>query len=207
MEDLTLYDPVFIDVYRCWTTCREMLNDRGYVIPPNINNVKVAEFLKLFKNEDGLLDYNTIDMEAKHPNETKILIKFLLDPSISYKAGDVAAARNEINEQHGEDMRVIFVLRNKPKSNVSLDPNSEMFLLSELIINRINHRLVPKHILLSDAEKKELLNTYDCKDAQLPRMLTTDFVARYFGAKPGDIFKILRPSPSAGFYVSFRVVK
>jgi DNA-directed RNA polymerase I, II, and III subunit RPABC1 len=207
MEDLTLYDPVFVDVYRCWTTCREMLADRGYNIPLNIKNVKVGEFLKLFKNEEGTLDYNSIDMEAKHSNGTSILVKFLLDPSISYKAGDVAAARAEINEEQGEDIKVIFVLKNKPKSNVTLDQNSEMFLLSELIINRINHRLVPKHIMLTDTEKKELLNTYDCKDTQLPRMLTTDFVARYFGAKPGDIFKILRPSPSAGFYVSFRVVK
>jgi DNA-directed RNA polymerase I, II, and III subunit RPABC1 len=66
---------------------------------------------------------------------------------------------------------------------------------------------VPKHLLLTEAEKKDLLLTYDCKDTQIPRMVTTDFVCRYFGAKPGDMFKIYRPSPSSGFYITYRVVK
>lgn len=66
--------------------------------------------------------------------------------------------------------------------------------------------LVPKHTLLNDAERQELLNKYKITLRQLPRILLTDPVIESLGGKMGDVVKIVRKSPNAGESVYYRVV-
>ncbi len=66
--------------------------------------------------------------------------------------------------------------------------------------------LVPKHTILGEKEKNELLKRYGITLKELPRILESDPMAKLLDAKPGDVIKIERESPVAGKSVYYRVV-
>ncbi len=70
----------------------------------------------------------------------------------------------------------------------------------------IRHVLVPEHIILSDKETKDLLESYNISVAELPKIKTNDPAIRHLDAKPGAVVKILRDSMSAGETVFYRTV-
>jgi DNA-directed RNA polymerase I, II, and III subunit RPABC1 len=201
------YDSYFIDVFRTWITCREMVTDRGYTIPLTFMKAENNDFYTLYQNIDAPAGFNNYDILGTK-GDKRILLKFTLDKDVVNRQ-DIITFRNSVNETYGENTDVVYVVKTKPNTFVykEIKENDEIFLMSELVFNRTKHRLVPKHVLMSEVEKKDVLSTYDCRDTQIPRMVTTDYLARYFGAKAGDMFKIYRPSPSSGVYITYRVVK
>jgi DNA-directed RNA polymerase subunit H len=72
--------------------------------------------------------------------------------------------------------------------------------------NILEHELVPKHEILSEEEKQEVLKRLGVKPEELPLLLVTDPVARAIGAKPGDVVRIIRESPTAGKAIAYRLV-
>ncbi len=74
-----------------------------------------------------------------------------------------------------------------------------------------SHTLVPEHILLSEEEKRSILDKYQISIDNLPKILITDPVVRLMGTpeepvKPGDVIKIIRKSPTAGTAIAYRIV-
>ena len=68
------------------------------------------------------------------------------------------------------------------------------------------HGLVPKHIKLSDKDKKQLLEKYNITLNELPKILANDPAIKDLGLKTGDIVKIERKSKTAGEYDYYRGV-
>ena len=80
------------------------------------------------------------------------------------------------------------------------------FLVDHLVNNPAEHVLVPKHERVPVGEHPELLKQMYAKKTQFPLIVFhQDIQARILGLVPGDIVKITRPSPSAGYYVEYRV--
>ncbi len=69
-----------------------------------------------------------------------------------------------------------------------------------------NHILVPKHSKISEKEKKALLEKYDITIRELPKISYKDPALKGLDAKPGDVIKITRSSPTAGEAIYYRVV-
>jgi len=65
---------------------------------------------------------------------------------------------------------------------------------------------VPKHEILTEKEKQELLSRFKVQPYQLPKIKASDPAVKVIGAKPGDILRIIRKSPTAGEYHAYRYV-
>ena len=73
-------------------------------------------------------------------------------------------------------------------------------------LNLLEHELVPEHIILSKEEAEEVLKKYKITPHQLPKLLSSDPIAKLIGAKPGDIVKIIRKSPTSEKFIAYRYV-
>lgn len=98
------------------------------------------------------------------------------------------------------------ITQNNMKAINALNLPIEIHLLNRLQFNITKHHLVPKHELIRDKrviddviEKYKLKNKY-----QLPIILKTDPIAKYYGMKNGDLVKITRSSETAGEYIMYR---
>ena len=81
------------------------------------------------------------------------------------------------------------------------------FQAHTIVNNPMEHVLQPAFELLPRSEHATFLKQNRIKSiANLPLIkFHEDMVARIMGLTPGDIVKIIRPSPSAGEYISYRV--
>ncbi|MEA3558171.1 MAG: DNA-directed RNA polymerase subunit H [Candidatus Thermoplasmatota archaeon] len=72
--------------------------------------------------------------------------------------------------------------------------------------NVMENYLVPRHSIISEEEVKELLDRYGIKLSQLPKILMMDPCSKALNAKPGDVLKVERQSPTAGSSNYYRIV-
>jgi len=68
------------------------------------------------------------------------------------------------------------------------------------------HVLVPKHEIISESEKEELLKRYGITLRQLPRIFMNDPAIKHLNPKIGDVVRIRRKSATAGETEYYRVV-
>jgi DNA-directed RNA polymerase subunit H len=68
------------------------------------------------------------------------------------------------------------------------------------------HVLVPKHEIISESEKEELLKRYGITLRQLPRIFMNDPAIKHLNPKIGDVVRIRRKSVTAGETEYYRVV-
>lgn len=81
----------------------------------------------------------------------------------------------------------------------------QVFYTKELMYNPLKHSLVPQHEKLSEAEGKEIMESYMIKQKiQMPIISKNDIIARWLGLKQGDIVKITRYNETSGTYYYFR---
>jgi DNA-directed RNA polymerase subunit H len=74
-------------------------------------------------------------------------------------------------------------------------------------INILDHKLVPKHEILTGDEKNKVMKTYGIKKLnQFPKIFKSDPAMRSLKVKPGDVIKIIRKSDATGESIYYRVV-
>jgi len=73
-------------------------------------------------------------------------------------------------------------------------------------INILKHNLIPKHIKLSEEEKKQVLDHYNISVTQLPQITISDPAIKELKAQIGDVIKITRASPTANQTIFYRAV-
>ena len=104
-----------------------------------------------------------------------------------------------------------FVLIDKPTKrtvkqimNPKLYFNCEFFFLHEFLEDIPSKNFIPKHYLLTEEDKNELSKNIDLNT--LSRILKTDTMCRYYGAKIDDVLKIIRPNLTCGDSICYKIV-
>jgi len=75
-----------------------------------------------------------------------------------------------------------------------------------LKIDILEHMLVPKHEIMSDSEIEDELSDADFVKEDLPKIKIDDPVVKHIDAKVGDVLRITRDSPTAGEFITYRIV-
>lgn len=82
----------------------------------------------------------------------------------------------------------------------------EYFEEAYFMMNIIDHIDVPEHILLPKSEHQKVFDQYNCDKDSMPLILSKDPICRYYGAKNGDMFRIIRNSQASGKTIIYRYV-
>ncbi len=76
----------------------------------------------------------------------------------------------------------------------------------EMAFEPWKHALVPLHEKMTEKESKAVFEKYHLRMHELPKINSSDPALRNLNAKPGDLIKITRKSPTAGTTVFYRGV-
>lgn len=68
------------------------------------------------------------------------------------------------------------------------------------------HKHVPKHEILTEEEKDQLLKQYRVHPYQLPQIKASDPAVKAIGAKASDVVRVIRRSTTAGEHIAYRYV-
>ena len=111
-------------------------------------------------------------------SELTAFIKFAEENG--YNAGIIIISHTTISES----------VQNSLVRNISEKGNQlvQIFEIRKLQFNISKHRKVPHHKLLSDAEKAEIVKLYE--PDKMPKILCQDEMAKFVGARPGDIVEV-----------------
>jgi len=183
-------------------TIIEMVNERGY--STSNTTLNYAAFISQFPSAAS----NPSILNFVCTKDNSLSIHFTTEDKLSKKT--LESLSNEYSAQGINSIILITNTKLNPACKAllkSIKLNVEHFLVEELQFNITKHHLVPHHRVMPMDEQKELLGRLKCEIGNLPTILTTDPVCRFFGAKVGDVFEIRRNSQTAGTALYYRAVR
>lgn len=170
---------------------------------------KILADIPRMKNDKEIYQFTT-DGEAAQGTviNNKIYVKYIRQNVTSLnKCPNLTRFMNDYKESY----KIIIVekITGSTASRVVASygrKTTEILQEREMMVNIFEHNLSPKYQILSEHETSELLEAYDLKLDQLPRILTKDPVVRYLRLEKDQVLRIIRASESSGNFVTYRVV-
>jgi DNA-directed RNA polymerase I, II, and III subunit RPABC1 len=188
------------------TNIIKMLVNRGFINKENENKY-IEKFIN--DNNDNLI--YTIKLDNDKNYNTTIPKKQIMVTILNYKVISVNKTSQIGNFifKYFEDYKIILLDSINAKSEQTIDDFNtpyEIFKISQLSENIVDNIYVPKHIVLPEEEGKQVLDAYCAKKKDMPFILTTDPIAKYYNMKNGEVCKIIRNSSITVNTIFYRLV-
>ncbi len=190
----------------------------------DLSNVELnmKEVVNIVIKNLGLMFYRRNYMKSKSFSD-KIVENLVSDKMHTFELDNIKYNINIINQDvknisggspiddylnKSVDINKFLIVKNfskKTYSQIIKDyKNVEIFTIYEFLEDIPSKEIIPQHILLNSDEKKELLESFGLNE--LGRIYSTDIMARYYGTKTNDVFRIIRPNINSGTSVYYRLV-
>lgn len=195
-------------IYRSRITLLNILEERGFDVEkyrkfsPAEMAVAIEAFAGLsftvFKREDP--EYRCEVMYSRLSRQK--LEGFLLnqEPETPHPTEYIVMIIEPVTDVHHQLALKAYMMNNKLRVS--------FFNVQNLIFDPRQHVLVPRQELVPEKEHKAIMDSWNITSkTQMPMIrYHVDPIVRILGGVPGDILKIIRPSPSAGTYEFYRVI-
>lgn len=198
------------DIHKSLKIVSEMLTDRGVQLNTLSDNYSIENIRSMERK-------NKIEFYITPDNNKKYCIKYLIQKIRPTMMKLILEELTENYELNPEDTNIIIILKDPPGQTVDKVINNyilqkgyfiQTFLLKNLIFNITHHTAVPRHSVLSKQGCLDIIESLNLKNRQqLPIILKSDPVAKYFGMRPGDICKIERNSLTSGISIGYRLCR
>ena len=181
-----------------------------------VSGVVLENILKMLIRRNNIKKIDKLLEDLATPFSEKGIVEFKDDNnkkfSINLSGGKLASIiqGSQLDDylKNNLDVHKIVIMKEPSKKvikQIMVDyPNSEIFLEHEFMEDIPSKFFIPEHQLLTENEKENILNTF--KETELAKINDTDVMSRHFEAKLGDIFRIIRPSITAGKNIFYRRV-
>ncbi len=152
----------------------------------------------------------------ENENGDRLVIYFVDNPEKNSKMG-TELMKEVISELDSKKTKTGIIITSKMLSSTAakdmerlINYNIQVFLESEMGYDPTEHYLTPQHILLNPDEQRKFLVGNDINIDQLPIILDTDIISRYYGFRVGQVIKINRVNLYNGMIqksIGYRAVK
>ena len=196
-------------IYKSRTTLLELLREQNYDVG-DYENFGVNEIHAMYTNKDAPKQLDMICSSNKETTKRKkVYVKYHLGKTLRVEniqdyVDDLFHIEKILDNKTDTLIIVIKQEINQTLMNILnefLDKNKVfiiIFTLERLLFNILQHQYVPKHTILNEDEKTEVLKKFNIINVkQLPDISRFDPVAQAIGMRPGDICCIERPSKTA----------
>jgi len=180
----------------------KMVKRRGYNVgdEENLLNYTAEQFLDIYvpyaKSQNKSVR-NILTTYYKNDDGSRLYV-YYADITDKKKLG-VETIEDFIRGLDEKKARNGIIITSKPLTTESkkkiqnlLTYNIYTFTEDEMSYDPTEHYLTPEHVALSADEQREFLMKNDLNIDQLPIILNTDMISRYYGFKTGQIIKINR---------------
>lgn len=162
------------------STIQEMLTSRGLVsdkfelVPSTMEGTKMYSFAGI------LLIFSTKTRVSE--KELNNFLSFAGDNNFASGIIIVSPSRPS------ESVMKVLIGHNAVRDNVYV----QIFDIRSLGFNISKHRKVPQHRIVRENEKPDIIKNYNLKSIeQIPKILSQDAMAKFIGARPGDVVEVL----------------
>ena len=196
-------------IYKSRTTLLELLREQKYNVS-DYENFGVNEIHAMYTNKDAPKQLDMICSSNEGTiKQKKVYVKYHLGKTLRVEniqdyIDDLFHIEKALDNKTDTLIIVIKQEINQTLMNILnefWDKNKVfiiIFSMERLLFNILQHQYVPKHTILSEDEKNEVLKKYNIVNVkQLPDISRFDPVAQAIGMRPGDICCIERPSKTA----------